>query len=164
MIKSRIVLFFVSFVIWLIFTWSVEKFNILGGLFASLIIALIVGDLFTENPRKAVEIKRYLWFVVYVIFFLWDMLKTNLDIAISMFRPRLDINPGIIKVETNFKSKTAITMLAHTIVLVSGMGIIDIDENRHLYVHCLQLQNDENEKYLRDKISRYEKIIGKVFE
>ncbi|OGS18318.1 MAG: hypothetical protein A3J83_08410 [Elusimicrobia bacterium RIFOXYA2_FULL_40_6] len=163
--KSRILSFLLAFVWWLALTWSFDWQFVLVGLLVSLFIAWAVGDLFIRNPWKLKQPTRYLWAVYYIIIFLWEMIKGNLDGAYRILHPNLPINPGIVKIKTNLKSDAALTYLSNTITLTPGTFTIDVDrENGFLYVHWMNVVTQDIDKATEIIIGKYEPILEKIFE
>jgi multicomponent Na+:H+ antiporter subunit E len=135
------------------------------GLLVSLFVSYAVGDLFTKNPWKFKEPKRYLWLVYYLIVLIWEMIKANLDVAYRVIHPKLPIKPGIVKVKTKLRSEAALTYLANSITLTPGTFTIDVDqENGYLYIHWIWVKSDDIEEATGIIVRRFEKILEKIFE
>ena len=106
---------------------------------------------------------RYLWLIYYLIIFLWECLKANIDVAFRVLHPNLPIRPGTIKIKTALKSDMGLTFLANSLTLTPGNTTIDVDKSAGvLYVHKL---------YIKDKDSgsipaavKFESILKKVFD
>ncbi|MFH2070349.1 MAG: Na+/H+ antiporter subunit E [Elusimicrobiota bacterium] len=163
--KSRIVSFILSFVVWLGLTWAVDWQHISIGLLVSLFVAWAVGDLFAQNPWKFKQPVRYLWLVYYVLVLIWEMIKANLDVAYRVIHPGLPIKPGIVKVKTRLKSDAALTYLANSITLTPGTFTIDVDkENGYLYIHWIWVVSEDIEKATEIIVRKFENILEKIFE
>ncbi|MFH0948814.1 MAG: Na+/H+ antiporter subunit E [Elusimicrobiota bacterium] len=163
--KSRIVLFFISLLVWLMLSWSVDWQHLLVGFFVSLLVAFLTGDLFTANPHKFAHPKRYLWFLNYIPVLLWEMVKANIDLAFRILHPHLPIRPGIVKVKTKLKSETGLTFLANSITLKPGTTSVDVDhENGYIYVHCINVKDTDTVRATEIIIKRLENILEKIFD
>ncbi|MDD5255436.1 MAG: Na+/H+ antiporter subunit E, partial [Candidatus Omnitrophica bacterium] len=79
--RSRLVTFLISLAMWLLLSFSIDWQHLATGFAVSLLVALTMGDMFTEQAFKWFEPKRYLWFLIYVLVFSWECLKANLDVA-----------------------------------------------------------------------------------
>lgn len=163
--KSKLVLFFISLLLWCLLSWSVDLQHLIAGVFFSLVVALMTGDMFTENPHKFLHISRYLWLFVYIPVFAWELLKANLDVARRLLSPKMDIKPGIVRVRTKLKSDTGLTFLANSITLTPGTTTVDIDkDNGLLYVHWLNVKTQNIDETTLMIASKYEKILARIFE
>jgi multicomponent Na+:H+ antiporter subunit E len=164
-IYSRIILFIISFLVWILFTFSFDIQHIIIGLLCSLIVTILVGDIYTQNPYKFKNPSRYLWLLYYLLVLFWEMIKANFDVAYRVVHPKLPIKPGIVKVKTKLKSDTGLTFLANSITLTPGTMSVDIDkENGYLYIHWINVKSTDIEKATEIIVSRFEKILEKIFE
>ena len=109
---------------------------------------------------------RYLWFVYYIIIFLWECLKANIDVAWRVLHPKLPIRPATIKIRTDLKSDIGLTFLANSITLTPGTTTIDVDkQNGYIYIHVLFLKEGCPDHDMRlPVVSKFERILKKVFE
>lgn len=163
--RSRLILFILGIIIWLALTGSFRLENLAIGIFGSLFIAFVTGDLFTKNPHKFYNFSRYFYFAYYIPVFVWEMIKANLDVAYRVLHPGLPIRPGIVKVKTNLKSEAGRTFLANSITLTPGTLSVDIDEeNGFLYIHWIWVKDTDIEKATELIVRRFEKILARIFE
>lgn len=108
---------------------------------------------------------RYLWFLYYVPLFIWECVKANIDGAYRTAHPDLPIHPGIVKVKTTLKSDAALTFLANTLTLKPGTMTVDIDkEDGFLYVHWSEVKSQDVEKATELIVSKFERILKRIFE
>lgn len=164
-IGSRVVLFIISFVVWTLFTFSFDIQHLAIGFLCSLLVTILVGDIYTQNPWKFKHPERYFWFCYYIPLLFWEMIKANIDVAYRVLHPKLPIKPGIVKVKTELKSETGLTFLANSITLTPGTMSVDIDkENGYLYIHWINVKTKDIEKATEIIVRRFEKILKKIFE
>lgn len=163
--RSRILTFIVSFLMWLLLSFSVDGQHLLVGFGVSLLVALSMGDMFTDQAYKWTSPRRCLWFAYYLIVFSWECLKSNIDVAVRVLSPRLPINPGIVKVKTILKTETALTFLANFITLTPGTFSVDIDkDNSCLYIHWIDVKTQDVEAASKIIVKKFERILKEVFE
>jgi len=164
--KSKIVLFFVAFLVWSLLNWLPDWQHLTIGIFVALFVAFMTGDLFIKRPHVLKHPLRYWYFLFYYLpVFLWECIKANLDVAYRVTHPRLPINPGIVKVKTRLKSDTALTFLANSITLTPGTLSVDIDRDKGiLYIHWINVRATDIEKATQIIVERFERILEKIFE
>jgi multicomponent Na+:H+ antiporter subunit E len=164
--KSRILSFFLSFVVWLALTGSFEIWHVIAGALVALLVAFVTGKIFTKAPTKFLSVKRYLiFFFEYVPVFIYEVIKANIDVAYRVLHPDIPIKPGIVKIKTTLHSDAAITMLANSITLKPGSLTLDVDtSNGILYVHMLQLTHQDSEQATASLIGRLEPLLRRIFE
>ncbi len=163
--KSRIILFIIAFFVWCLLNWVPDWQHILVGLFVCALVAYLTGDMFVQRPHLFKHVERYLWFLYYIPFFLWEMFKANIDVAYRVSHPKLPIKPGIVKVKTTLKSDTGLTFLANSITLTPGTLTVDVDrEKGFLYVHWINVRHKDIEGATERIVKRFEKILTRIFE
>jgi len=163
--KSRIILFILGFIVWMLLTWPPDLQHALVGIAAVTFITLLTGDMFVKRPHHFRNPSRYFWFCYYIPMFLWECLKANIDVAVRVLNPNLPINPGIVKVKTTLKSDTGLTFLANSITLTPGTLCVDIDaEEGLLYIHWIDVKTQDVEQATRLIVGKFEGILKKIFE
>lgn len=164
--KSKIVLFFVAFIVWCLLNWMPDYQHLTVGIFVAAIVAFITGDLFITRPHNLKHPLRYWYFFVYYLpTFLWECFKANLDVAYRVLHPTLPINPGIVKVKTSLKTDTALTFLANSITLTPGTMSVDIDkDNGFLYIHWIDVKCSDIDGASKIIVEKFERILRKIFE
>ena len=163
--RSRIITFIVSFLVWTLLSFSFDWQHVVAGIAAAALTAFLMGDMFTSRPGVWLQVHRYLWFARYMVVFSWECFKCNIDVAYRVIHPNLPINPGIVKVKTILKTETGLTFLANFITLTPGTMTVDIDQEKGvLYIHWINVETQDVEKASRIIVSKFERILKEVFE
>jgi multicomponent Na+:H+ antiporter subunit E len=163
--RSRILTFFIAFLMWSLLSFSLDWQHVSVGLAVALFVAVMMGDMISDEAQKWMGLHRYGWFLISVVVFAWECAKANIDVASRVLNPRLPINPGIVKVRTILKSETALTFLANFITLTHGTFTVDIDrEEGFLYIHWIDVKTKDMEEASRIIVSKFERILKEVFE
>jgi multicomponent Na+:H+ antiporter subunit E len=111
-------------------------------------------------------LKKAIFLFYYIIIFLWECLKANIDVAYRVLHPNLPIRPGTVKVKVSLRSDIGLTFLANSITLTPGTTSVDIDKEKGLlYIHWIYVRDGfrEGEKRL-PVVEKFENILKKVFE
>jgi multicomponent Na+:H+ antiporter subunit E len=164
--KSRVVFFFIAFIVWCLLNWFPDIQHITTGILVAMLVTWLTGDIFIKRPYVFKDISRY-WnfFFLYVPVFLWEMIKANFDVAFRVIHPKLPINPGIVKVSTTLKNDVALTFLANSITLTPGTLVVDIDRDDNvLYVHWIDVKAKDAETATKRIVRLFEGILKKVFD
>jgi multicomponent Na+:H+ antiporter subunit E len=164
-IRSRIAVFIISLLIWLLITSFTDLQEIVAGIIVAALVTLVSGDLLAPGKVK-IGISTIYHIITYVIIFVWEIFKANLHVAYIVIHPKLPINPGIIKIKTKLTNDVALTILANSITLTPGTLTIDIDKpNGFVYIHCIEVPDhrdiDGNSATIADK---YEKRLEEIFK
>ena len=156
-------LFILSLIFWILLTFKLTVPNIIVGVVASLICSLFFGRFFITNVYKLLQPKRYFWFIVYLIVFVWECIKANFDVAYRVLHPAMPIRPGIVKVKTSLKSDMAKMLLANSITMTPGTISVDIIDD-YLYIHWIYIRSEDPEVYTGIIIGAFEKYIKRIIE
>jgi len=155
---SQILGFVIAFLVWLVLTWNVDLLNMTMGAAFSLLAATFFGDLLTVTPERALHPARYLWFLYYIPVFLWQMIRSNIDVAYRVLSPSMPIDPGIIKIRTKLKSDVSKSLLANSLSLTPGSTTVDIIGDK-IFIHCIDMKRP-----VREEAEKFEKIIARILE
>jgi len=160
---KKLVLFIVCFISWLFLTWTLYFPSVLIGIGISLGIAFWFADIFIQHPENFFQIKRFLYFLLYIPVFTFYCIWANLDVAYRVLHPRLPIEPGIVKVKTSLSTLTGRVALANSITLTQGTLTVDLTDDGYLYVHWINVKAVDVEEATRKIVKRFEPILKEVF-
>ena len=166
---SNIAMFIVWFLVWLFMVWPPEIKDVVMGALVSLFVLCITVNILKDTRDSTSGAKgnlltyplRFIWFLWYIVVFLWECVKANIDVAYRVAHPGLPIRPGTIKVKVGLKSDMGLTFLANSITLTPGTTTVDVDkDNGFLYVHRLCAK----EPYDRLRVvEKFENILKNIF-
>jgi multicomponent Na+:H+ antiporter subunit E len=161
--KSKLILFIVGFIVWCLLRFPPDLQHIFIGIIVAFVVALLLGDLFTNRPVLFLKPQRYLWFLYFVPVFIWECVRANIDIARYIITPKLSLKPGIVKIKTSLKTDIALTYLANVITLTRGAITVDLDKtNGFLYLHCIEAS--EKKETVKSAVNKFENILKRIFE
>ncbi|MDD5155733.1 MAG: Na+/H+ antiporter subunit E [Candidatus Omnitrophica bacterium] len=162
--RLRILLFVLAFFIWLLLTWSLDPQHIAAGFIIGLLVSFLTADIFDKPPQVFKNLKRYVWFLYYVMVFIWECIKANIDGAYRTVHPDLPINPGIVKVKTTLKSDAGLTFLANSLSLKPGTMTVDVDKEKgFLYIHWADVKTQDIDKATELITGKFERILKRIF-
>tara|TARA_R100000027_G_scaffold67048_3_gene64415 strand:+ start:15578 stop:15907 length:330 start_codon:yes stop_codon:yes gene_type:complete len=101
--------------------------------------------------------KRLIAKISFIIFYLGEILKSNLRVAHDVLTPRHRMNPAIIGVDVEGMTDGQIVNMANFITMTPGTLGIEISEDRHtLFIHCMFMDGTPEEvaKGLQDDYGR----------
>ncbi len=101
-----------------------------------------------DNRRYFYRVPRMIRFILRYIY---EMLKANLQVTRTILMRRMDVAPAIIKYPLEAKTDFEITMLSNIISLTPGTLVMDIsDDKKVMYIHTLYYKDkDSFIKYIR---------------
>jgi multicomponent Na+:H+ antiporter subunit E len=78
--------------------------------------------------------------VAFVLFYLTELVRSSVRVAIDVCRPRLRVCPGVVGIPLRARTDAEITVLANLISLTPGTLSLDVSaDRRRLYVHAMDL-------------------------
>lgn len=159
----KLILMLFSFAVWLLLTWTLRWENLVTGGVVSLVVGLVFGNLFNDDPLKVLQPQRWFWALVYIPIFVWEMAKANFDVAYRVIHPKMPITPGIVKVKTKLKTEMGKVFLANSITLTPGTFTVDL-KDEFLYIHWINVRYRDIEEATQDIVGRFEKYLIKIFD
>lgn len=98
--------------------------------------------------------------VVFVGFFLYELVLANLRVAYEVVTPTHHMRAAIVRVRTNTRTDLELTSLANAITMTPGTLSLEVDpETNDLYVHTLFL--DSRDEFLAD-LAQMERLLLKA--
>src|SRR6056297_573896 len=161
-IKNILVSFAIAFVFWILLNNSFDPLLLGIGAGLSLILTLIFCsrcDIFSELKLTP---QAFIFTIIYLFVFLFELIKSNLDVARRVITPSLPINPGIIEVKTRLRSKMGRMILANSITLTPGTLTIDILEDT-LYIHWIDVKTEDTIQATEQIVRKFEKYLEKIY-
>jgi multicomponent Na+:H+ antiporter subunit E len=126
-------------ILWAALLGSYDLLTLLSGFFIGL-------GLFALTLRKPTARYRQRVYAVlrFIVFYLGEIMKSNLRIALDIAKRKPDIKPGIVAVDAHELSERATVLVANLITMTPGTLSLDVSEDgRWIYVHCLYLQDPD---------------------
>ena len=105
-------------------------------------------------------IKFVIFFPIYLLVVLKEMVKANIDVALRVINPSLPINPGIVEFKTSLKSNALKFILANSITLTPGTLTVDV-KGDSFFVHWIDVKGTEDE-YKNYICGKFEGILKKI--
>ncbi len=161
-LKGVLVIFVILLAFWLILNNSVSPAVLLSGGVIALAIAIGFCRECTVFSELKLTPRAFLYTLIYLVVFLGELVKANLDMASKVLSPSLPISPGIIRARTTLKSRMARLILANSITLTPGTFTIDI-RGDELYIHCVNIKGEDAEAYGSRIIRKFEKYLEVIY-
>jgi multicomponent Na+:H+ antiporter subunit E len=155
-------LFVVLVIFWLLLNASFAPDVLAVGIVVAFLIALsfrggssfLAG--FNATPRAVAAA------VIYVFYFLKELVKSNLRLAAIVLSPSLPVQPGIVKVRTRLRSPMARLLLANSITLTPGTLTVELD-GEWLYVHWVTVASTDVEAATANIVAGFERYLEVMY-
>ena len=143
------------FVLWLLLTFNGRAWG-MDEILAGIIFSIIAGAVSTKIVRKGYKQMspvKWLLFIAYLPRFFYEMAKANFDVAYRVITGR--IRPGIVRLSPHLKNNLSIAILANSITLTPGTLTVDVDDEKNLYVHWINVKDKFFEEKEEKRKCRY---------
>lgn len=161
-IRDKVVLFLTLLLFWVMLNNSLALDSLLIGVLVSLTITVLFRkglSFFTEfNATPAAFIAG----IFYYGYFFKELAKSNIKLAAIVISPSLPINPGIVRVRTQLKSKMGRLMLANSITLTPGTLSVELD-GEWIYVHWVTVESTDVEETTQRIVSGFESYLEVMY-
>lgn len=150
---SNILLTFV----WVALTGSFAFLNFLFGFVLSFFILWVV----TKDRREAKYFVLIPKIIAFFFFFIYELIKANLQVAFDVVTPKFYMKPGIVSVPLDAKTDMEITLLANLISLTPGTLSLDVsDDKKVLYVHAMYVT--DKQKFIESIKNGFERRLLEI--
>jgi multicomponent Na+:H+ antiporter subunit E len=120
------------FSFWILLSGEFTFILITSGVVASLITAYLSHDIFIGKADIKVETRRVFKFMIYLPWFLWQVILSNIEIAYLVLHPKMLIDPQLVRFKPDLKTDLGIVTLANSITLTPGT--VTVEANREEFV------------------------------
>ncbi|WP_435923499.1 Na+/H+ antiporter subunit E [Paenibacillus sp. DYY-L-2] len=143
--------------LWMFLQDEMSVLNFISGYIVGLFILLCMRRFF-KKPF-------YLFTLTAVgkllIIFIHELITSSMMVMKHVLRPKIDVKPGIFKVDTDLEGDLEITLLSLLICLTPGSVVMEITpDSKTLYIHGLNMP-ESKDSVLKSK-SVFEKAIKDV--
>lgn len=135
--------------------------------YSGFVFGFILGFfvLWIMNRTSESEDRRYFYrlpkIFSFVLYFLYQVFKANIQVAYDVITPRYFFRPGVVRYPMNADSDFEINVLSTLISLTPGTLILDVSEDRKaLYIHVMYLNNPET--FIRELKSGLERRLLEI--
>lgn len=161
-------LFWVFYVLQDVNIAKIDSQELIGGIIVSLIVALFSSRfLIKEDAFWLFNPKRLGSLIVFIPIYAIELFKANWDVAKRALSPKLNINPGIVKIETEVKSDYGLAMLANCITLTPGTIVMDVVEEKgkcYMYIHWIDVQSQNIKEASNTIKGAFEPWVRRIFK
>lgn len=155
-------MFFVFFAVWLIFNGVITVETVIFGLLISAGMCCFMNKFMGYSPRREfINIRLALLMVKYIAILLWEIVKANISVIGLITSSRNELEPAVVKFDTDLNSQFARVLLANSITLTPGTITASLEGNAY-EVHCLDksLAVDLDESVFVKQLRHIEEVGG----
>ena len=160
--KKYVATFLVLYLVYLLLA-GFEVQELIVGLVVSILLSFILTKYVNYTVDIKLPIRVILFVFMYLPVFIWQLILANLDVARRVLSPKIPLNPGFVKVDTELEGDFAKLTLANSITLTPGTLSVDVD-GEDIYVHTVDVKGTTQEENKKNISSLFERILKVVFK
>ena len=136
--------------------------------FANFAVGFVISTLalwLISSPADVTLIRyltRFLRFIGFFFFFVWELLVANLRVAYEVLTPGFQMRAAIIDIPLDAESDLEITVLANLITLTPGTLSVELDDE-WLYVHCVTVGSLDTERATEEIAAGFEQYLEVMY-
>ena len=103
------------------------------------------------------------YIIYFVIFYAWEVILSNIEVAYEVLTPTHHMTPGIVAIPLDIQNPFGINLLANLITMTPGTMSVEVSPNQKiLYVYGLHVKDVEQ---FRVKMkTRLESHVKRLFD
>ncbi|QIA63421.1 Na+/H+ antiporter subunit E [Vibrio astriarenae] len=126
---------------WVVLSGNYTFSNLFGGMILSYIVLAYV---LRDRPSFEAYFGKGPKMVRFVLFFIWDLVKSNARVAYDVLTPTHLMKPAVIAVPLDIKSDGGITVLSNLITVTPGSLALDVSTDKKvLFVHLMYFEDEQ---------------------
>jgi multicomponent Na+:H+ antiporter subunit E len=147
---------FIAF-LWMFFQDQWNFLSFLGGYLVGIIILFFIRRFFD----KPFYIFTFAAIIKLLIVFIIELLTSSFLVMRQVLRPKMNITPGIFRIETDMEGEMEVTMLALLLTLTPGSVVLEVTaDSKAFYIHAMDIPESKT-AVLKSKVA-FEKAIKDV--
>lgn len=129
----------------LVWTGLVGSFTMGGFLVGFIFGYLLLYLVFRRQEDSTVYFRKFPGTIGFIFYYLKELIKSNLIIAVDILRKEPKMRPGIIAIPLDAESDFEITLLANLITMTPGTLSLDVSNDRKtLYIHAMYVDDPDS--------------------
>ena len=130
-------MYLIFFLIWVIFNGQfTPEIAVFGLIIAGLMYAFICKFMGYKPRADIIMAKKFFYLIQYVFILVKEIVKANFAVIRMITSSRYELEPAVVRFETDLKSAPARIMLANSITLTPGTITVSLTGDEYV-VHCL---------------------------
>jgi len=143
MIKQFLLNLLLSLV-WVALTGHLDYTNFLFGFILGFFILWLLSRTMNPNSAEKGYFYRVPKIIMFILYFIYEMIRANIEVGREIITPKLNMTPGIIEYKHSLKTDFEITMFTYMVALTPGTMVMKIsDDKETLYIHGMYLSDKE---------------------
>ncbi|MGN0506019.1 MAG: Na+/H+ antiporter subunit E [Lachnospiraceae bacterium] len=136
-------MYVVFLLLWIIFngqfTWEIF---FIGAVISALLYWFVCRFMDYSPKKDLVALRNVVRVIRYVLTLIWEIIKANAKVIFYILTSKYEVEPKLVRFQTDLKKETSRAALANSITLTPGTITVTLQDNEYL-VHCLDKEMAE---------------------
>lgn len=116
-----------------------------GNFIFGFLLGFFILRLITSGSRRAKYFRIVPKVIGFIFYFLYELIRANLQVAYEVMTPHYNMTPGIVKYPLDAETDLEISFLANLITLTPGTLSLDVSNDKKvLYIHTMYIKDRES--------------------
>ncbi len=116
----------------------------------------------SESGQRLFRMVNYAIVIAFLLYLAVAIVKSNLQMAVIVSRPKLAIRPGIVRIKTRLQSPIGRLVLANAITLTPGTLTVDA-QGEDLFIHWVNVETEDVDSATREIAAGFERYLEVIF-
>ena len=161
-VRNSAELFATLLLFWILLNGTLAPGTLAIGAAAAIAIVLFYTDGLSFLSHFRPVPRSFTASVLFLLYFLRELVRSNIALARIVLSPELPIKPGIVKVRTKLKSPMGRLLLANSITLTPGTLSVELT-GEWLYVHWVTVDTTDNEGATAKIVAGFEHYLEVMY-
>ncbi len=149
-------------VLWTVFVGRLDGQELVAGAIVSAFVAFLAAGTSRVTCRACFSPRRLLFLIAFLLYLAVAIVKSNLQMAVIVSRPKLAIRPGIVRIKTRLQSPIGRLVLANAITLTPGTLTVDA-QGEDLFIHWVNVETEDVDSATREIAAGFERYLEVIF-
>ena len=134
-----------------------------GNLVFGFVLGYLILWLLVRSSDERRYFRRVPQVLEFVLFFLYELIKSNIRVASTVLSPRLNLRPAVVAIPLDLQEDAPIILLMNLLTLTPGSLALDVSTDRKvLFIHTLWV--DDIEQFKQEVKTGFERRVKDLFE
>ena len=127
--------------VWVTLTGNFSGASLFAGFVFGYFVLYVVA---AGTGRPLGYVRKIPQIISFTLYYLWELLKSNVRVAYEVLTPTHTMQPGVIGLPLDAKSDAAITIFANLVSFTPGTLSLDVSNDRRmLFIHAMYVDDEE---------------------
>lgn len=147
---------------WILLNGTLASDVLIAGVVVSAVISILYRRYLGWFSELRLTPKALMTTIAYVFYYIKELVKSNVNVALIVLSPSLPVKPGIVTVRTKLKNPMGRMLLCNSITLTPGTLTVDM-EGDLLHIHWVTVDSPDIEGATQAIVAGFERYLAVMY-